>query len=330
MTVSIDPQQAQLQTWLKEGLSLETHTLTHPCPCLAKEDFAAASKTYHGCVELMNRIPGNKPVAFRMPCCDSMNSPSPRFYAELFNQTNSAGQFLTIDSSVMNIITTNDTSLPRQLVLDGAGRERFRKYIPFPAFATFIEDYPYPYVVGKLFWEFPGLMPSDWDAQHLHVTNNPATVADWKAALDATVIKQGTMNLIFHPHGWIRSEQIVELIDYAVRKYGPKVKFLNFREAQQCLNKNLLLGRPLRAAGGQDNGVRVLDLNNDAYLDLIAANEHHPENRIWNPKLKNWTTTAFPLPLIAPDQQGRRQESGVRFGIIRPDGRVTVLVHNDA
>src|SRR5437870_1387499 len=100
MTVKVDPLDPQLQAWLKEGLSLETHTLTHPCPCLAKGDFQAASSNYHGCVELMNRVPGNRPVAFRMPCCDSMNSPSPRFYAEIFNQTNSLGQFLTIDSSV--------------------------------------------------------------------------------------------------------------------------------------------------------------------------------------------------------------------------------------
>src|SRR5258706_5340586 len=31
MTASADPQDSQLQTWLKEGLSLETHTLKHPC-----------------------------------------------------------------------------------------------------------------------------------------------------------------------------------------------------------------------------------------------------------------------------------------------------------
>src|SRR5438045_4766206 len=115
----------------------------------------------------------------------------------------------------MNIVTTNDLSLARELVLLANGVERFRKYLPFPAFATTIEDYPYPYVIGKLSWEFPGVMPSDWDAQRLHGTNNPATVADWKAALDATVLKQGVFDLIFHPHGWISSQQIVELIAYA-------------------------------------------------------------------------------------------------------------------
>src|SRR5439155_1501607 len=132
----IEPSHPQLQAWLKEGLSLEVHTLVHPCPLLARSNFTAADETYHGCVDLLSRIPGNKPVAFRMPCCDSMNSPSPRFYAEIFNRANAAGQFLTIDSSVMCILTTNDTTLPRELVLDADGREKFRKYLPTETNAT--------------------------------------------------------------------------------------------------------------------------------------------------------------------------------------------------
>ena len=325
MTVKVDPLDPQLQAWLKEGLSLETHTLTHPCPCLAKGDFQAAASNYHNCVELMNRVLANHPVAFRMPCCDSMNSPSPRFYAEIFNRTNSLGQFLTIDSSVMNIITTNDPSLPPAMVMEAAGRERFRKYVPFPSFATTIEDYPYPYAIGKLCWEFPGVVPSDWEAQHLHGTNNPATVADWKAALDATVRKQGTMNLIFHPHGWIRPEQIVELIDYAAQQYGKKVKFLTFREAQERLDKNLLHGVPLRAANGQDNGARLLDLNGDGYLDVIVANEQRTETYFWEPKRRTWNPTKFPVALTAPDEHGQRSQAGLRFGIIRQN-RVSALI----
>src|SRR5437867_1600886 len=50
----------QFQAWLKEGLSLEVHTLTHPCPCLARSNFLAAANNYHGCVDLLNNIPGNK------------------------------------------------------------------------------------------------------------------------------------------------------------------------------------------------------------------------------------------------------------------------------
>src|SRR5438270_12497930 len=32
MTCTIDPKHPHLQTWLKEGVSLEVHTIDHPCP----------------------------------------------------------------------------------------------------------------------------------------------------------------------------------------------------------------------------------------------------------------------------------------------------------
>src|SRR2546425_2583354 len=38
-----------------------------------------------------------------------------------------------------------------------------------------------PYVIGKLCWEFPCGLPSDWEAQNLHTNNNPRTVADWRS-----------------------------------------------------------------------------------------------------------------------------------------------------
>ncbi|NBR85145.1 MAG: hypothetical protein EBS84_05500 [Proteobacteria bacterium] len=101
----VEPTDPQLQTWLKEGLSLEVHTLTHPCPLLQKGSFTNAWNTFHGGVDLLSKVPGNKPVAFRMPCCDSMNSPSPRFYAEIFNRTSPDGNFLQADSSVMCLLT---------------------------------------------------------------------------------------------------------------------------------------------------------------------------------------------------------------------------------
>src|SRR5947207_1901300 len=191
MTCQVDPQHPRLQQWLKEGVSLEVHTLDHPCPFFKDGDLAKAKSTYDRCVDLMHKIPGNKPVAFRMPCCDSLNTPSPRFWAEIFNKLTPDKHFLSIDSSVFNIFTSNDPALPRDLVQDADGSERFRKYIPYDrSFVNTIEDYPYPYVINKLCWEFPCVVPSDWEAQHLHKPNNPITVRDWKAALDCTVIKQ--------------------------------------------------------------------------------------------------------------------------------------------
>src|SRR5438876_1622241 len=335
----LDPQDPQLQRWLKEGLSFEVHTLTHPCPLLANSNFVAAASNYHDCVDLLNRIAGNQPVAFRMPCCDSMNTPSPRFYAEMFNRLSAEGHFLTTDSSVMNLTTANDNLLPRELVFDADGREKFRKYFPATTnaitrlslkwFGTTIEDYPYPYVIGKLCWEFPAMAPSDWEANNAHGPNNPVTVADWKAALDACVLKQGTFTFIFHPHGWIRPEQLVEFIDYAVEKHGKKVKFLNFREAQERLDKNLLLGHALRAADGKDNGVRLLDLNNDGYLDVVIGNGKVRKTRRWNPDENHWVEADFPVALVGADLDGDRRDTGARFGLVEPDGNATVLIRNE-
>src|SRR6516225_7562270 len=122
MTCQIDPKDEHLQKWLKEGVSLECHTIDHPCPLLQGGNFDKAKSTYDRCVDLMASVPNNKPVAFRVPCCDSLNTPSPRFYAEIFNKTTPKGNFLQIDSSVMNLFTANDPDLPRELVLDGVGK----------------------------------------------------------------------------------------------------------------------------------------------------------------------------------------------------------------
>ena len=92
MACQVDPDDKQLQTWLSEGLSLECHTIDHPCPCLQGGDFERAKDTYDRCVDLMNSIPGNGPVAFRFPCMDSLNTPSPKAYAEIVNQKNSQRQ----------------------------------------------------------------------------------------------------------------------------------------------------------------------------------------------------------------------------------------------
>jgi putative membrane-bound dehydrogenase-like protein len=263
----------------------------------------------------MAQVPGSTPVAFRMPCCDSLNTPSPRFFAEIFNKATPGGRFLTIDTSVFNITTPNDPELPRELVVDPDGRERFRKYVPFESFVNTIQDYPYPYVIGKLCWQFPCATPSDWQAQNLHKPDNPRTVEDWKALLDVTVIKRGVMNLVFHPHNWIKSEQVAELVDYAATKHGKKVKFLTFRECQERLDKHLLAGNPLRDAKGDDNGVRLLDANNDGYMDVVVGNEKALLTRVWEPKSQRWVESGFPDGAAA-----------MRFGVVHDDGMACAVL----
>jgi putative membrane-bound dehydrogenase-like protein len=324
MTCNVNPKDPQLQSWLKEGLSLEVHTIDHPCPFF-KAGFENAKSTYDRCVDLMNEIPNNKPVAFRMPCCDSLNTPSPRFWAEIFNKTTAKGNFLSIDTSVFNVFTANDPELPRELVLNPDGTERFRRYLPADrSFVNTVEDYPYPYVIGRLCWEFPCVTPSDWEAQYLQKPNNPRTVADLKAALDCTVVKKGVFCLVFHPHGWIRNDQVVELIDHAAKKHGKKVKFLNFREAQERLNKNLLDGQSLRhAKHGGSNGVFLFDWNNDGYLDVAVANKLRIAFRRHD---NNWSWQEGPLGELAITLPGESsgKDSGIRF--VDLDGDYSLVI----
>ncbi|HEY1173642.1 MAG TPA: PVC-type heme-binding CxxCH protein [Verrucomicrobiae bacterium] len=339
LTVNVTPTHPLLQSWLKEGLSIEVHTLTHPCPLLNGGKFETATNAVHGGTDLLSQILGNKPVAYRMPCCDSMNTPSPRFYAEIFNRTSADGRFLQIDTSVMNFPTVKDASLPKELVEMPDGSSRFYRYkVELPvrqgqkslkSFSTTIEDYPYPYVIGKLCWEFPPTVPSDWEAFNLRGANQDETLADMKAAMDIAVRKQGTYNLVFHPHGWIRNTQIVELIDYAHKTYGKKVKFLTFKECLERLNKNLLMDQPLRAANGQDNGVRLLDLNNDGYQDVVIANDDFITSRIWDKESKVWVNTGFFTPLVTKDRKGNSVETGVRFGIVGKPNRVVGFVRSE-
>ncbi len=297
-TCSIDPKQPHLQQWLEEGLSLEIHTIDHPCPLLNSGDLAKAKSTVDRCTNLLNEVPNNKPVCFRMPCCDSLNTLSPRFYTEIFNKTTAKGNFLLANSSVMQVFTSADPALPRELVLDADGKEKFKKYLPTDRFFTnSIENYPYPFVVDRLCWEFPCVAPSDWAAQHFHKPHNPQTIEDWKAALDCTVIKQGVYCLVFHPHNWIKPEQINELIDHAVTKHGKKVKFLNFREAVERLNKNVAFGGLRDSSNGGDRNVRFTDLNRDGLLDVLKLGKSSYRMRIWEPTKNSWlNASALPSP----------------------------------
>jgi putative membrane-bound dehydrogenase-like protein len=361
MTCSVKPDDPRLQTWIDEGLSFEVHTIDHPCPLLAGErrgegqvttdstvlvaqpsPLSKSKSTYDRCVDLLNRIPGNSPVAFRMPCCDSLNTVSPRFYSEIFNGTSPEGRHLAISSSVFNLFTKKDPTIYGGYVVDKDGTERFRQYIPKglkrggldnSRFVNTIENYPYPFVINKLCWEFPCAVPSDWEAQFLQKPNNPKTVEDMKLALRLTVDKKGVFNLVFHPHGWIKSEQVVDIIDYAVSTYGKRVKFLTFREAYDRLNKNLLAGNPLRAEDGSDNGVRIVDVDRDGYMDVVIGNPETRKTRVWDPQKSKWNETGFSTDLTPtkvqagqPFDPSRRRNQflttpaagGVNFVMLRP------------
>jgi hypothetical protein len=165
MTNHADLADPQLQQWLAEGVTVEAHTITHPCPCLHGGDLAQAKQTYDGAIDLLVQIPNSHVTAFRMPCCDSMNSVGPRFFTELFGKTTPAGNFLRVDSSVFMAFTADDPALPASLTTDEEGRPRFTKYIPRDRnYVNYVENYPYPYVIDRLCWEMPSAIPDDWFA----------------------------------------------------------------------------------------------------------------------------------------------------------------------
>lgn len=369
MTCTVKPEDPQLQAWIKEGVSIEVHTLKHPCPLLHDGDFKAAKDTVDGCIDLLWQIPNNRPVAFRTPCCDSMSTPSPRLFSEILGKTTPQKHFLSIDSSVMCLLTPKDQSLPRELVLDTNGQERFAKYfvgdpqrkddtpvapstqatapgdksVAIPKqkslrnFGTYIEDYPYPYVINRSLWEFPCMVPSDWEAFNAHGAYNPVTVADWKAALDAVVLKQGVFTFIFHPHGWIKPEQMVEFIRYAREKYGKRVKFLNFGEAGERLKKHvspaarLAASRPeqareqelppgisLQDPQGRDNGVRLVDLNGDGHDDIVFSNGERYGVYLYNPIEKK--NVDWKLGWTFVMREGKAGDGNSIPQIVRADG----------
>jgi putative membrane-bound dehydrogenase-like protein len=325
-----DPKDPLYQQWLAEGVSLDVHTIDHPCPRLQVGGLERARSTYDRCVDQMHEIPGNIPVAFRLPCCDSINSPGPRFFAEIFNKTTTKGHFLTLDSSVLNLPIMEDPTLRRSLVRDSDGGDRLRKYLPENGeFVNYIENYPYPYVINRLCWEIPCSVPSDWEGFHIQGAFSTDTVADMKAALDMAVLQKGIYCLVFHPHGWIQNTQVVGLIDYVTEHYGGRVKFLNYAEVHKRLNDHLLAGQPLRAADGGDNGVRLLDVNHDGYMDVVTANSAVRATRIWSPNPGVWKTSEFPVPIVEHSPQVPTQEVGVRFGVLDTSGNAAALVRSE-
>ena len=138
-----------------------------------------------------------------------------------------------------------------------------------------------------------------------------------KAALDCVVLKQGVFNLVFHPHGWIKPEQVVELIDHAVAKHGKKVKFLNFREAQERLNKNLLRGKPCERRRER----RRNPTGRCRRRRLSRSRPGRTEAERLAPGLK------LPPGARLVDDQGR--DAGLRFVDLDEDGQLDVVFSND-
>ena len=337
-TLQTNPDDPVVQRMLAEGLSIEAHTYTHPVPFFrtntpaapAPDSLAACRSDFLECVANLHALRGNRPVAFRMPGCDGRNTTSPRFYAELFPLRTPRGEFLAMDSSIFTYFTADDPALPRDLLFEADGREKFGKFvrgIPYTRhYHNSVVNYPYPYVINGTIWELPAMIPGDAHGVHAYKAKNPQTVADWQRAIDLTVLKQGLYTLCFHPHGYIENGQVAELVDTAARKYGKRIKFLNCPEIHERLTTNLLGGATLRSRTGADNGVRLLDVNGDGYLDVVIGNSQRRETRIWDPRTGAWKTTSFPVALVANENAVDATSAGAHFFTAEANGRARLAI----
>lgn len=330
-TLQADRGDAWLQRMLQEGLSIEAHTFSHPVPYFRTDPSGRGDslewciRDFLDCVAGLKVASGRSPVAWRMPGCDARNTTSPRFYTEVFPRRTGTGEFLAMDSSIFMVFTSADQTLPRDRVLDGEGRERFGRFvtgIPFTKqFVNTVINYPYPYVINGLLWELPPVMPGDAHGVHAYQAGSPRVVEDWQRALDLVVSKQGLQTICFHPHGYCLPAHPAALVDYADRAYGRRVKFLNCREILDRLTTNLLAGTPLRSATGADNGVRLIDVNGDGFLDVVIGNSHRQITRVWQPAEQRWRETPLPVALVTKEDGARSEPTGVRFFTAAPDGR---------
>lgn len=336
MANRVSPDDPLVRRWLAEGVSLEAHTFTHPCPLFDRGDFRTAGWTYHHRIDQLNRVPGTWPVVFRMPCLDLWNTTSPRFYSEIFNGVSPEGRFLKLSSSVTVMFTAADPALPREIVRDEDGRERFTKYAnqgaevfgrPAYLYGNFVKDYPYPIVAAGRRGEIP-MITSDNTMAIYWSRYGTRTLRDWQVAVDAAVLKRGIVAFCFHTTGGIRAEELVTLVDHAVQRHGRRLKFLTFREVEDRLTAHLLAGQPLRAPDGGDNGVRLLDLNRDGYLDVVIGNPALQRTGLWDPQRGRWRELPLPVRLVETDAAGRRHDAGVRFVDVNQDGWDDVILSN--
>jgi len=139
-----------------------------------------------------------------------------------------------------------------------------------------IENYPYPYVIGKLCWEFPCMIPDDWQGQNIQQPNNPRTVEDMLAAIDATVVKKGIADLVFHPGDGVYDKSTLFLDHIA------------FPTGVLAFGKGVIVSAAPAIFYAEDtNGDGTADLQTELYQGFGEGNQQHRVNG-FERGLDNW------------------------------------------
>jgi len=260
-TVSSKTRDPQLQSWLKEGLLARRPTSAKCIVSMLEPtgNFQALSNLTNRCIELMNRRPRQQPVDLGA-CVPAirLTAPSPpRFFGRNFHRTTPLTNSSPIDSSVRTFLRPTTHPYRASLVMDASGAEKFRKIHPLPSFVTTIEDYPYPYVIGKLCWDSLRLFRA-MEAQRHHGVNT-----GYRRRLESQRSthrpQASTLTMIFHPHGWIRtSNSSNSLITRPEVRDQSEVSSPSRR--QERLNQKPFARHPA-AASHDENGVPLLRSN---------------------------------------------------------------------
>ena len=72
--------------------------------------------------------------------------------------------------------------------------------------------------------------------------------------------------------------------------------------------------------------MRILDVNNDGFMDVVIGNATKRLTRIWSPDQHKWIECEFPVELVHVDAAGNRSDAGVRFGVWQSNGQASFLV----
>jgi hypothetical protein len=308
----VDPGEPPLRTWLLDGVRVElllpaisdlngTGGAGAGVPSVREPSVARWKAEYDERIDRLTARLGTAPVVCRIaPGNDAANVgppiPGPHFLGELFPLPTPGKNFL------------------RGVVADSVSEAE-------PGSGSSVE--PFPWVAQRICWVFPAV-PAGAGGK------SPKVLSDWKRAVDHSVQRQGVCPLVVRLEKGDSSAELIEWIDYAVATYGTRVRFLTIREALERLETQLLDGQPLRAANGQDNGVRLLELNADGFLDVVIGSEKFGRTKVWQPsatgRAGTWSVFEFPTRFLQVDRHGRHYDAQVRFGVVQENGWPTVAV----
>ena len=67
----------------------------------------------------------------------------------------------------------------------------------------------------------------------------------------------------------------------------------------------------------------------DGLMDVVIGNPTHRQTRVWRGTDRGWETTGFPVALVNDESVPSSEETGVRFGVLQPSGRASIVVRSD-